>query len=655
MRVAVATDELTSSRQVVVSRPDWAVALLAGATMFALFDIARIVFPSIAFIYGRAGSTPAGQMGLFALLLFGTAGLVARAAGVNPRLATPALTAAVILARIFLIAAPGGRPQLLASSVGLAAVVGLFGALAASDIELRAAAQGIALGVLASLTVHVMLATHDSIWLQDGIGWLVTLALSVTLIVGLYRVQPSSERPRVRSTIPWLLIGPVLSLQGIAASTPGALRLASGEAEVWPGTLLVATSAVGFLAGRFVTSSFAREFSGTLALVPAVLTAVLLAGNAQPGIAAMAAVLATFLCTFTLTLTGEATDDALATAGRRSAAPAFGMIMAFVVVFGYYASYELKIGFPRGLLPAASAVLMGLVLFRLTTVEDEPTRPRLEDVGTVAFLPFVVAFVLLAGQGRVLPVPFDASLERVRVMTWNVAMGYDIDGTFVPEDIVDEVRRQQPDILVLNEVDRGWLLAGGHDLMRMLANELQLEYSFGPAADALWGNAILSRYPIEDVEVEILPGDAAMNRGYIAAQITVGDEQLGLIGTHLHHLEDGDRIRKAQAEQLAAAARALQTGGIPVLILGDLNAVPGSDPLSPLADFVDLVALAADGTPTPTFPSTDPLEQIDHVLGSPGITATELDIPTLTVSDHLPIAVTLNLANLQSPPPTEGG
>ncbi|MCI4064699.1 hypothetical protein MRQ36_19845 [Micromonospora sp. R77] len=44
-----------------------------------------------------------------------------------------------------------------------------------------------------------------------------------------------------------------------------------------------------------------------------------------------------------------------------------------------------------------------------------------------------------------------------------------------------------------------------------------------------------------------------------------------------------------------------------------------------------------------TSPADRPREQIDHVLVSPGVTATDATAPPGTASDHLPVAVTLTL------------
>ncbi len=104
------------------------------------------------------------------------------------------------------------------------------------------------------------------------------------------------------------------------------------------------------------------------------------------------------------------------------------------------------------------------------------------------------------------------------------------------------------DVVVLNEVDRGWLLEGGHDLLRLLSEATGMEGTFAPAADDVWGNAILSRLPLRDVRTVALPsGGAAMRRSIVSAVVDTGGGDLAVVGTHLHHVEDGRGVRATQA------------------------------------------------------------------------------------------------------------
>ncbi|MFT5222608.1 MAG: hypothetical protein ACI867_000913, partial [Glaciecola sp.] len=194
-----------------VGRRPWGPTLLAVGTVVALMDILRVLFPSISFIYGRAGSTPATQLGLFAFLVFAAAGICARLAGINATRSAPLALLGTVVARLVLVAAPGGASQLVASSIGFVAVVSLLGALAGSDLPARETSRGLSLGLLASLSLHLLLGTRDAIWLGGAIGWLLTFGVIATLAIGWNASRPSNARPQVRTAIPWLLFGPIIA------------------------------------------------------------------------------------------------------------------------------------------------------------------------------------------------------------------------------------------------------------------------------------------------------------------------------------------------------------------------------------------------------------------------------------------------------------
>ena len=76
---------------------------------------------------------------------------------------------------------------------------------------------------------------------------------------------------------------------------------------------------------------------------------------------------------------------------------------------------------------------------------------------------------------------------------------------------------------------------------------------------------------------------------------------------------------------------------VPTLVMGDLNAPPGS---SELAAFEPLVRdMLPEGTLT--YPSDDPTVHLDHVLASSELRRYEVFLPEVTLSDHRPVIVDL--------------
>ncbi len=636
--------DVTAARRsgLLADLPDWATMVLAGTALLLLLDFLRAMLPSLVFVYAEIGTDDAGDFTGFALVVFVTAALVARSAGINASVSAPAAALATAAARIALVAVGGSDAQLLLSSFGVVAAAGLLGAIAAADVSSRLAARGLALGFVVHTTLNAILRSQDALWFGGTISWFVTGVTVLALAIGWRGTLPSAAGPLVRTATPWLIVGPILALHGILAGTAAPLRAAWGEAAAWTGAVFVLAHAVGYVLGRAIVGSFLRDSAGAIVLAFAALTAAISLG-ASPGIVATSTLLVATLSTMALVVAGESRDDVLASRGRRSGAVGGGMLLFVLLGLGYYVGYDTELGFPQGLVPASAAVLVGLVLFRQEARADEDPGMTAEDVATIGFAPFVALFVLMASTLSVPPARTSASLDDVRVMAYTVRMGFDVEGRFSAERLAAAIRAEDPDVVVLNEVDRGWAITGGHDLLEILANSLRMEHVFAPAADAIWGNAILSRHPILDPEVvELpLPDPAVMRRSALTATIDLGGgERLGVVATHLSAEEDESSARLAQAELLAELAREFELFTIPVVIAGDLNAEPGDPELEPLADFVDAVASAAGG-PVATFPSQAPTRHIDHVLVSPGFIGTDASIVRTTASDHLPVAVTV--------------
>lgn len=137
------------------------------------------------------------------------------------------------------------------------------------------------------------------------------------------------------------------------------------------------------------------------------------------------------------------------------------------------------------------------------------------------------------------------------------------------------------------------------------------------------GNAVLSRFPITDIEQHALPG-RMKGRGLLVCR--TGD--LTIANTHL------SLNAKAQKLQLEAIAIILKRYENAVLV-GDFNC-RASRPW--LQDFCDQTGMRLiTGSQTPTFPSWKPRMDIDHVLLGRGVAAAKPEVGSVRLSDHLPV------------------
>jgi len=237
---------------------------------------------------------------------------------------------------------------------------------------------------------------------------------------------------------------------------------------------------------------------------------------------------------------------------------------------------------------------------------------------------------------------------RLHVMTYNIHHGEGTDGKFDLERIARVIRAQEPDLVALQEVDVKTRRSGGVDQAAELGRLTGMRVSFGRAIDyegGQYGQAILSRVPLEDFKLHVLPGDPQREqRAAVASHVRPWGgkrPRVRFVGTHLHHLDETDRLAQA------AEINKLFTGDeTPTILLGDMNARPDSRTMGTLlAQWQDASANGgADRTPGNTFPAGAPDRRIDYILLRPGgawrvVEARVVEEPV--ASDHRPVAATL--------------
>ncbi|WP_328424437.1 endonuclease/exonuclease/phosphatase family protein [Micromonospora sp. NBC_00389] len=658
-------------------------SLALGVILF--IDVLRVWLPGIITIFGQAASTPAELMGAFALgwfVLALAAPALVRRVGVRP----VTVVAAVVLAaaRLALTATPGGRPQLWLATAGLlAGLVWLVGVAAGTERPV----PGLALGLAVNAAVHALLDTHDLVWRGDWVAWLLSAAAVTLFLLGTALPTAPAGPGGARA---WLLAGPALLLAGMVALAPALARTGTSYLVAEDGLArspLLGLAPVPLAVAGFLLAALtgpprrwgrvlgpAALLAGALLfaldrgdlLVPAVLLAAV-------GLGACLALTDTAGATDTAGVTDAAggTDTAGATgsadeaggigdagrpeaaagagppggatgsarwAGRRGYAVAAGMLVFVLGAVAYYSAYDL--GYPNGAVPVVVAGLVAVVALAADPVGRTAPAPlppvrTTAVVATLALLaPLLADDVPVAGNRAGPP-------ERLTVVAYNIRMGFGLDGRLDLDGLADAVRRQAPDVVLLSEVDRGWLLNGGHDTLDLLADRLGMPYVFGPAADPVWGDAVLSRWPVTDPRTLPLPAVGAPTGAQaLAVTLDLGDGvRTAVVSTHLQPPPDQGPVVQARAVADFATRYA---AGRPLVVAGDLNTEPGDEAFGQFAEAGLVDALAA-ARPLATSPADDPREQIDHVFVSPGLTPSDPVAPRGTASDHLPVAVTLTL------------
>lgn len=298
--------------------------------------------------------------------------------------------------------------------------------------------------------------------------------------------------------------------------------------------------------------------------------------------------------------------------------------------------------------------------------------------------------------------------QALKVMTWNVQFlagkrylfwynapeGRSHDDSPSPEDIahdLDEVvrviREEQPDLVLLQELDDGARATGYQNQLALLQERLVDLYpcsveafdwkaDFVPSLD-VFGSvgrklATLSRYRIDQAERWQLPRARSTlslfhpQQAMLGAYLPIADgaQHLAVLNTRLEPYRQGSDAQARQLQAVAKRVDRLEGQGTPWLLGGDFNLLPlgqyrrlppGEQPQYSPADDLHLLwdrypiipsnvqASGADRADWFTqFPATakGPDRTLDYLVHSPRLQQLEAQVrqeDTLGISDHLPL------------------
>jgi len=226
---------------------------------------------------------------------------------------------------------------------------------------------------------------------------------------------------------------------------------------------------------------------------------------------------------------------------------------------------------------------------------------------------------------------------RLGIATYNVHGCVGRDGREDRGRIAAVLRELDADAIALQELR--WQPTQALHVLADLAAQLGYTPLAGPTLlrpDGHYGNALLTRLPVEDQRLEDLSVPGREPRGAIAAVLRTPRGPVTVIATHLG-LAYGERRR--QMQRLLALVR---KSAKPVVLLGDLNEwLLWGRPLRWLrAHF--------GRTPAPaTFPARWPVFALDRIWVEPASTLERIEVhashPAREASDHLPLRATLRL------------
>lgn len=265
---------------------------------------------------------------------------------------------------------------------------------------------------------------------------------------------------------------------------------------------------------------------------------------------------------------------------------------------------------------------------------------RQSHLASLQILPRPVAWSIIglglaalvgAGYFAANPGPPPEGSRGLVVMTYNIQQGYTETGSRDPQAQLEVMRQVDADLIGLQESDTNRLAGGNADLVRYLADQLDMHSYYGPkVVPGTFGIALLSRYPLENPRTFFMYSEGEQT-ATIHAQITVNGKRFNIFVTHL-----GNGGPIIQQEAILQEVDGLEN----IIAMGDFNFRPDTDQYALTTQTLDDAWILR--WPTGADDSGySPDRRIDHVFLSPGISVLDARFHTGPESDHPALMVEL--------------
>src|SRR5687768_15291782 len=266
------------------------------------------------------------------------------------------------------------------------------------------------------------------------------------------------------------------------------------------------------------------------------------------------------------------------------------------------------------------------------------------------FAPLLCTLALL---GLLIPpaAPSSADLlagkKTLRVMTYNIHVGVGMDKKLDLQRIAGVINRERPDLVGLQEVDRGVKRTEGKDELAELAALTRMEYAFAPNLDyqgGKYGVAILSRFPIKNTMHRMFENKRETERrGMLLVEVEFDRKPLTFVTTHLdYQFEDGRLFETEQLMKYVAGVKGR------LIVVADLNDVPsGSSYQLMRTKFDDAWVVSRAKGDGFSYPADKPAKRIDHIFTGKGVRAKKAWVVESLASDHVPVVADVELERIE--------
>lgn len=233
---------------------------------------------------------------------------------------------------------------------------------------------------------------------------------------------------------------------------------------------------------------------------------------------------------------------------------------------------------------------------------------------------------------------------RFRLVTYNIHKGIGgLDRLYRPERIVETLAGQEPDFVFLQEVDDGVPRSRRHRQVDWLGDALGLPHRAFQGnvtlREGVYGNAILSRFPLHDLrDVDLTIPLKKRRRALVAhCRLDLGSHTRSLVLVNCH-------LGLAEFERRIQLRRLLECDSIrhlrketAIVAGGDMNDVWGGLGRATL----EPAGFASATGPVKTFPAFLPLRPLDRIYYRGGLRVSHAYASrsglARVASDHLPL------------------
>jgi len=230
---------------------------------------------------------------------------------------------------------------------------------------------------------------------------------------------------------------------------------------------------------------------------------------------------------------------------------------------------------------------------------------------------------------------------KLKIFNYNVRMSGQMVN-YSAKPFAELIKQQNPDFVMLQEVDFNTTRNGNKDFLTELAAELGMFPAFGKAIDyqnGEYGVGILSKYPIEKISNNQLTSsrsDLKEKRTVLYIDVNVDGQKLRIASTHLDH--STAEVRLDMVNQMNSY---VSSGGIPVILAGDFNAYPTEQTITGGMSSWQKIC-----DNLPTISASNPTSKIDYIFARPlnGWTVVSYKrIIRTDLSDHVALVAEVEL------------